>query len=338
MRVISVQPETPGMTAFLEVPWRVCAGKVGWVPPIREADARDLDGSALFLALDGDDVVGRVAVFAPIQEDAHFSFFDVAEGLEIAPALLRAAEAWASVRGATRLVGPIPRTRLWGCGVQLHGQAESPHWGEARTPSWYAPCLERAGYRPILTWGAWDLPQQALTAWGERLGRSAASDPEMEQISAASVAEEAPKILHFLARSAASTEAIIRRLRYAPPGQYFRAAVGRQTVGLGAVLPDCATAFAAMNGDWRPTVLTRHPVARAVLALWVPPSEVTAGTGLARVLLTHTQAAGYRRAILSSPAAGPRFGEGFGPPSRSYALFARAITLPRSPSAYFSEA
>jgi len=112
---------------FLDFPYDLYKGEPHWRAPLRFERAVQinpkknpaLDGleTQLFLALRGDDVVGRIAAIKnPHHLDTHkdgaghFGYFDCQKDPAIGRALMGAAESWLKARGLTRIVGPYQYT------------------------------------------------------------------------------------------------------------------------------------------------------------------------------------------------------------------------------------
>ena len=99
--------------AFLDLPDRVYAGDPHYVHPLRSELKHFFDQAknpfwrhathGLWLARRGDEVVGRIGACADRTSNEHhdervglFGFFEVVDGSDAAPPLLKAAEAWAT--------------------------------------------------------------------------------------------------------------------------------------------------------------------------------------------------------------------------------------------------
>lgn len=123
---------------FVEFPYAHYRGCLQWVPPLRVDAYLPLNprkhpfyehsDAEFFLALDGDEVVGRIAVLEnkPFNryhqvKDAEFYFFECVDDQEVAARLFDAAVDWARKRGLTRLVGPKGMSPFDGYGILVEG-------------------------------------------------------------------------------------------------------------------------------------------------------------------------------------------------------------------------
>jgi GNAT superfamily N-acetyltransferase len=153
-------------TRFVDLPWKLYRDDPNWVPPLKASvremidvdrhpfygggEAADLE---LFLAWEGPDVVGRIVA---IEYHAHnrvwedramfFGFFECIDRPDVARELLRAAEAWASVRGATSLRGPMNPSQNYECGLLVEGFNRPPVLMMTYNPRYYPRLIESAGY------------------------------------------------------------------------------------------------------------------------------------------------------------------------------------------------
>jgi GNAT superfamily N-acetyltransferase len=165
---VRVEPETgrAGRRAFLDVPYRLYAGKRGWVPPLRMAEAALQDrarnpffehsAAEHFLARRGARVVGRVAAVENRRHNethqeriGFFGFFDVEPDAEAAQALLAEAGRWCAARGLTALRGPASYSTNDTCGLLVQGFDDPP---TVQMP-WNRPDAEAlvlgAGFRAV---------------------------------------------------------------------------------------------------------------------------------------------------------------------------------------------
>ncbi len=153
------------LAAFLELPFRLYRHDPFWVPPLRSAVRALLDqrrhpfydrGRAaeieLFLAVEGRDVVGRVAA---IHNHAHhrfhdenvvfFGFFECIDRPDVARGLLGAVEHWARQRGADTLRGPMNPSTNYECGLLVEGFNRPPVLMMTYNPDYYPRLLVSAG-------------------------------------------------------------------------------------------------------------------------------------------------------------------------------------------------
>ncbi len=156
-----------GTARFVDVPWRLHAGREPlWTPPLRSA-VRDLLDTrrnpfyreadrALFIAERSGRAVGRVAAIENRRHNRHhgdrvgfFGFFDAVDDGEAVAALLGAAEGWLSERGLTASRGPVSPSMNHECGLLVDGFGTPA----AMMTAWNPPCqgalVEAAGYGQV---------------------------------------------------------------------------------------------------------------------------------------------------------------------------------------------
>ncbi len=138
-RIVKIQTDNPAQVrAFVDFPYRLYRNCPQWVPPLRMDVYRALDrrrhpfyehsDGDFFLALQGDEVVGRIAALENKRfnawhdrRDAEFYFFDSIDDAQVAAALLDAVSDWARARGLNRLVGPKGLSAFDGYGLLVEG-------------------------------------------------------------------------------------------------------------------------------------------------------------------------------------------------------------------------
>jgi GNAT superfamily N-acetyltransferase len=164
---LSIVPvQSRATKAFITFPWRVYAGDVRWIPPLIMERQELLNPRKnpffqhaevqLFLARQGQDIVGRVAA---VVNHAHnhyhneqagfFGLFECLPQAEIATALLEAATSWVRKRGATFLRGPVNlSTNELDCGLLVEGFDLPPVFQSSYNPPYYATYIEANTFRP----------------------------------------------------------------------------------------------------------------------------------------------------------------------------------------------
>lgn len=162
VRIVEVESKRD-VRRFVDFPYRLYArGYPQWVPPLRASvhDALDTKGNpfystagrALFLALRGDDVVGRIAA---VENRAHnafhedkvgfWGFFECRDDPEAAAALFHAAERWLAARNLDTMRGPMNPSTNYECGLLVDGFENRPTFMTAWNPPYYARLCEEAG-------------------------------------------------------------------------------------------------------------------------------------------------------------------------------------------------
>jgi hypothetical protein len=151
--------------AFLDVPFRLYRDIPQWVPPLEMDIRRMLDRrrnpfyrhseAAFFLAQDGGQVVGRIAVLDNAnynafnrEHTAFFYLFECEDNPDAAQGLFEAAFAWARQRGLDKIIGPKGFTAFDGLGLLVKGFEHRPAFGLPYNPAYYAHLVESAGFEP----------------------------------------------------------------------------------------------------------------------------------------------------------------------------------------------
>ena len=111
---------------------------------------------ALFVARRNGAIVGRIAA---LRNEAHlrahhdgagfFGFFECADDVEAATALLRTAEEWVCRTGLSELRGPANFNIQEEAGVLLDGFDHAPMVGMTWTPPYYRTLIEQGGYTKV---------------------------------------------------------------------------------------------------------------------------------------------------------------------------------------------
>ena len=148
---------------FVDFPYRLYAtGYPQWVPPLRASvhDALDTKDNpfyanaerALFLALRGDSVVGRIAA---VENRAHnafhgdkvgfWGFFECENNALAAKALFASAERWLAARGLDTMRGPMNPSTNYECGLLVDGFENRPTFMTAWNPPYYDTLCREAG-------------------------------------------------------------------------------------------------------------------------------------------------------------------------------------------------
>lgn len=147
---------------FVRFPFRLYGDCPQWVPPIlssarnrlyrkRHSFYRNADAD-FFLALQGGEVVGRIAVIEPRRRNAYrgqrgafFCMFDVVEDADVARALFAAACDWARARGLEQLSGPEAFAPFDGLGVLVKGFEHHPALQQNYNYPYYDRLIQEAG-------------------------------------------------------------------------------------------------------------------------------------------------------------------------------------------------
>lgn len=112
----------------------------------------------------------------------YFGFFDVADDVEAAIALLGAAEAFARAQGANEIAGNFNLTAMQQLGITTEGFAAQPYTDMVYAPPHVAELLKHNKYEPIFPVSTWEIdlaradPEALLTD----KARSVLNDPTYE--------------------------------------------------------------------------------------------------------------------------------------------------------------
>ena len=148
---------------YVDFPFQLYRESELWVPPfVAEARAQldpnrhpfyEHSEAAFFLALEGEDVVGRIAALDNAQYNgyhgkrtAFFCHFDVVNDRAVSHALFDAAFDWARGRGLDEVWGPQGLVAADGKGLLVEGFEHRPALGIAYNYPYYGELVEDAGF------------------------------------------------------------------------------------------------------------------------------------------------------------------------------------------------
>jgi GNAT superfamily N-acetyltransferase len=123
----------------------------------------------------GDQVVGRITAHEHTTSNqlhgwrrGFFGYFDCADDLDAARALLEWAESWARARGLTELMGRFDLTAMQQIGIVTAGFDRAPYSDQVWTPPHLPRLLEACGYEPTFPMSSFEIdlaacdPEQLL--------------------------------------------------------------------------------------------------------------------------------------------------------------------------------
>ena len=162
------------LNTFIKLPWRLYRNEPNWVPPLVYDRKRFLDRSRnpffkhaeveLFLAWRGETPVGRISAqidrnFNEFQDHdwGMFGFFECSDDLEVAQALLSAADSWLRARGRGRMIGPMDFTTNDECGILVDGYELPPTILTNWHHPYYRELMEGAGLAKAMDLYMWSL-------------------------------------------------------------------------------------------------------------------------------------------------------------------------------------
>ena len=160
-----------GIRQFVNYAYALNALDPHWIPELRLSARERLTPAKnpffehaeiqLFLAYDGNDLVGRIAAIEDrLHNETHgertglFGFFEAGH-VQAARALLGAVEAWSARRGLNRVRGPINPSLNESVGLLIDGFDTDPMLLMPHNPRSYGAFIENAGYTKAKDLYAW---------------------------------------------------------------------------------------------------------------------------------------------------------------------------------------
>ena len=168
MRIERLDPaERRAVRRYVDFPFRLYRESPLWVPPFVDEAYAQLDANkhpfyqhseaAFFLAFEGDEVVGRVAVLDNArynrykgEHTAFFYHFDAVNDRAVSRGLFDAAFDWARGRGLDLMWGPKGFMAADGQGLLIEGFEHRPALGIAYNYPYYGELMEDAGFEKQL--------------------------------------------------------------------------------------------------------------------------------------------------------------------------------------------
>ena len=158
VRIAAVRDER-ALNSFVTLPWSIHARNPLWVPPLRSQDKALLSPGRhpfwnaarreLFLAMRGNEIVGRVAAIVDDNHNAYarercgvFGFFECRDDRPAAHALFAAARDWLADQGMAFMRGPINPSTNYTCGMLVDGFEHPPAIMMPWNPPYYAELAE----------------------------------------------------------------------------------------------------------------------------------------------------------------------------------------------------
>ena len=306
---------------WIEFPYRKYASHPTWVPPLLLQEWEDTDPKKnpffdhsdvqLFLAVDGERVVGRVAALSDrnyneFHKEATclFSNFE-ADSLEIGRSLMAIVEAWGLARGAQVVKGPSKITQNDMMGFLVENFEDRPTVMMNYNPPEYPAWMSELGYAKSEDTFAWKMTvEQGLP---ERVGRIAERVKKNLRVTLRSISkkdiERDAVIMRQIYNAAWDenwgfvpwTEAEIGHLKdqlkqVADFKLSFIAEIDGKAVAFSLVLPDINEALPGTGGRLLPfglfKLLTLKPKRMRLLALGILPEYH--GRGLDALLYAET--------------------------------------------------
>ena len=265
--------------AFLELPYQLYREDQYWVAPPRiEQRSLFLKGThpflkhgemACFLAMDGEQVLGRVAAildhgYRSFHGDGSgfFGFFECTRNEQAARGLLKAAGEWLANRECRWMIGPMNPNTNYECGLLIEGFDSRPMVMMSYNPPWYQELLEGCELTKIRDLHAFLLTEQPRLDLLRRVGRNATNGsgvvirhPSPSEIPAqaarlADLYREAwRKNWGYSPFSDNELQYYLKQFQpYVSPSLLALAEKDGQLVGFGLVIPDFNEALQPLNG------------------------------------------------------------------------------------------
>jgi len=269
---------------FVAFPYDLYRGDRLWVPYLRSEVEYLFSAKnpfwlhaerALYLALDGERVVGRVAAIKDdelvtfrTEREGVFGFYESVNDAAVGRALYGAAEDWLRSRGMTRLVGPMNPSTNEECGFLLEGFETPPYIMMTHTPPYYLGLAEGCGYEKAMDLQAWLAPITERNL--ARLDRVAAGvrrrwpELELRHVDVKRFAEEVELVRQiynrawednwgFVPATPAEFDDVAKRLKsLVEPKLVWLATVGADPAGFVMAIPNYNEVLAKMGGSMNP--------------------------------------------------------------------------------------
>ena len=151
---------------FLHLPWAIYRGNPYWVPPLLAAQKQVLSARdnpffehaemQSWLVVRNGRPCGRIAAIVDRAHNEYhhertgmFGFFEVADDLPAAKALLDTAADWLAGKGMDRIRGPLSPSLNHEAALLVEGFDSSPAMMMSYNPPYYLDLLERAGFQKV---------------------------------------------------------------------------------------------------------------------------------------------------------------------------------------------
>jgi len=148
---------------FLELPWSIYQGDPNWIPPLRMDQKEmvnykkhpfyDYAEIQTFLAVRGDEVVGRIAAIVnPRHNDRYdekigfVGFFESIDDKQVADGLFNAAKAWLAERDIHTMRGPVNPSLNYTVGLLIERFDLAPTFMMTYNPAYYPALWENYGF------------------------------------------------------------------------------------------------------------------------------------------------------------------------------------------------
>jgi hypothetical protein len=196
---LEVRLQQPGRDTsdFVNAGYEVFGTDPSWIPPLELMLRERLDPAkdpfyrhadvALFTAWKHGRLVGRTSATVDRtwletwrDDTGHFGYFDTLDDVEVASALLGAAEEWLRSRGMKRMNGPMSLSANHDVGVLIDGFEHPPVVDMAHSRSWQGALAEACGLTKEKDLYAWRYDvKDGFNARSERAWQQLSQSPEI---------------------------------------------------------------------------------------------------------------------------------------------------------------
>ncbi len=287
VNVVTVSTEKQ-LNQFIKFPWTIYKGNKNWVPPLisdmKKKLKAKLDGSALFLALDGKKAVGRLLVsydeklnIKKNEKTGYFSLFECINDFTVAKALFDKGMAWLREQGINFVRGPFPIGGSDGDeykGLLVNCFDEPPYIMNSYNPEYYQDLITKYGFRKDYDLFAYHLDKDKI--FNEKTGKIIEyakkkynfevysmdfkkMDQEirdLKEVLDLAVPDEWPDLV---APTLEEVQEMAKYLRkFADPDLIIIARSGNRPIGFGIALPNYNQVLSKINGRLTPIAIMKY--------------------------------------------------------------------------------
>jgi hypothetical protein len=170
IRIVATAKE---LREFIDLPWKIYAGDLCWVPPLKYLVRRQLDfkrdpfwqhaDGVLFLARRNGECIGRISAQIDHAYNTHwneqvgsFGFFECVDDREVATRLLNTAADWLKRQGMQTVRGPMSPSSHGEYGLLIEGFTSPPVFMMPYNKPYYPALIEQAQFRKAKEVWAYD--------------------------------------------------------------------------------------------------------------------------------------------------------------------------------------
>ncbi|MFJ1269625.1 hypothetical protein ACD661_13745 [Legionella lytica] len=164
---------------FIDLPWKIHAHDLNWVPPLRYTIKSMLDTKhhpfyqhaelALWIAYKDNQPVGRIAGILNHRHNEFYNeqtvfwgFFESINCPEVAAALFSQVESWAKSKDAQVIKGPVNLSLNYECGMQISAFDTKPFVMMTQNPEYYPQLIDSLQYSKSMDMHAWLIDHKTI--------------------------------------------------------------------------------------------------------------------------------------------------------------------------------